>query len=186
MKNFGFILGVLFLSTMAFAQDDQNDNHEISFNLAATSIIDIEGPGGDKTLTFTTQAVVEAGSQFDYDLIDETLWLNYSNIKAQEGSTRRVNVQMSGILPEGMTLTVAADDYSGIGVGEVGTPNPSAITLDGTSSTIISNIGSVHTGNGINNGHQLTYALTIDDDHIEHLSSTLNSVISITYTIEDE
>lgn len=186
MKNVGFILGFIFLSIGAFAQDLHHDNHHIVFGLPATSILDIEGPNGDKTLNFTTQAVVEAGSAYDYDLTDETLWLNYTNIKSQVGQTRRVVVQMAGDLPEGMTLTVAADNFSGIGEGEAGTPNGSPITLDGSVSTIISNIGSVYTGNGINNGHQLTYQLTFDDAQVEYLSANLNTSVIITYTIVDE
>lgn len=186
MKKIVFVFGLLFCSTLGFAQDNLDDDHQIAFALPATSVLDIEGPGGDKSLTFTTQAVVEAGSLNDYDLIDETLWLNYTNIKPGNGVTRRVIVQMTGELPEGMTLTVAADDYTGIGYGEVGTPNPSAITLDGTISTIVSNIGSVYTGNGVNNGHQLTYALVFDEAHIEYLSANLNTFVIITYTIEDE
>lgn len=186
MRKLVFVFGLTLLTSVAFAQDGVDDNHTIAFALPATSVLDIEGPGGDKSLTFTTQAVVEAGSSYDYDLVDETLWLNYTNVKSGSGETRKVIVQMDGILPEGMTLTVSADNYAGNGEGEVGTPNPSAIVLDGSISTIVSNIGSVYTGNGINNGHNLSYALTFDDAQLEYLSANLNTSVTITYTIEDE
>lgn len=186
IKKILFAFGFICMNTLVHAQDDVDDSHQIDFALPATSVIDIEGPNGDTHLTFTTQAVVEAGSEYDYDLVDETLWLNYTNIKPVAGETRRVIVQMAGDLPEGMTLTVQASDYEGAGSGETGTPNPNAILLDGTVSTIITNIGSVYTGNGINNGHNLAYALTFDDEQVEYLSANLNTSVTITYTIEDE
>ncbi len=186
MKKIHFLLYISLISFVSFAQDGVEDNHTITIGLPASSVLDIEGPGGDKSLTFTTQAVVEAGSEYNYDLVDETLWLNYSNVKAENGATRKVNVQMAGALPEGMTLTVSADPYSGNGEGEVGTPNPMAIVLDGSISTIVSNIGSVYTGNGINNGHNLSYELEFDNARLEYLSANLNTAVTITYTIEDE
>mgnify|MGYP000132604931 CR=1 FL=1 len=186
MKNVVFVFSVFLLSSLAFAQDGLDDDHQIAFALPATSVLDIEGPGGDKHLTFTTQAVVEAGSANDYDLVDETLWLNYTNVKPGSGSTRKIVVQMNGDLPDGMTLTVAANGYAGNGEGEVGTPHPSAIVLDGSIASIVTNIGSVYTGNGISNGHNLIYALTFDEDQIEYLSANLNTSVIITYTIEDE
>ena len=186
MRKIVFVLGFACLSISVFAQDGVQDDHLINFGVPATSVLDIEGPGGDKSLTFTTQAVVEAGSEYDYDLTDETLWLNYTNIKSFAGETRKVIVQMAGDLPEGMTLSVEAYAYSGTGKGEVGTPNPTPIVLDGSISTIITNIGSVYTGNGINNGHNLAYTLDFDESQVEYLSANLNTSVTITYTIIDE
>ena len=64
MKKFALTLGLALVGTMAFAQDDQDDNHQISFSVPATSILDIEGPGGDNSINFTPEAITEAGNAF--------------------------------------------------------------------------------------------------------------------------
>lgn len=187
MKKFALTLGLALVGTMAFAQDDQDDSHQISFAIPATSILDIEGPGGNNGINFTPEAITEAGNAFDFNLSNSTLWLNYSNIKASAETTRKVTVGMTNDLPTGMTLTVAAGTDAGNGNGVKGTPNASAITLaNGSSSTIITGIGSAYTGNGINNGHQLTYNLSFDDAEFQTLSADLNESVTITYTIADE
>ncbi len=187
MKKFALTLGLALVGTMAFAQDDQDDNHQISFAIPATSILDIEGPGGNNSINFTPEDITEAGNAFDFNLSDASLWLNYSNIKPDAESTRKVTVGMTNDLPTGMTLTVTAGSDAGNGNGIKGTPNASAIALaNGTTSTIITGIGSAYTGNGVNNGHQLTYNLAFDNAEFETLSADLNESVTITYTIADE
>ena len=86
-----------------------------------------------------------------------------------------------------MSLTVSAGSDAGNGNGVKGTPNASAITLvNGSTSTIITGIGSAYTGNGVNNGHQLTYNLAFDNEEFQTLSADLNKSVTITYTIADE
>jgi len=188
MKKFAFTLAVALVSgTVAFAQDDQDDNHQISFSVPATSILDIEGPSGNNSINFTPEAITEAGNAFDFNLSDNTLWLNYSNIKSTANTTRKVTVGMTNDLPTGMSLTVSAGTDAGNGNGLKGTPNAGAITLaNGSTSTIINGIGSAYTGNGINNGHQLTYNLAFDETEFQSLSADLNESVTITYTIADE
>ena len=187
MKKFALTLGLALVGTMAFAQDDQDDNHQISFSVPSTSILDIEGPGGNNGINFTPEAITEAGNAFNFNLSDATLWLNYSNIKESADATRKVTVGMTNDLPTGMSLTVTAGSDAGNGNGSKGTPNASAIALvNGSSSTIITGIGSAYTGNGINNGHQLTYNLAFDDAEFQTLSADLAQSVTITYTIADE
>ena len=187
MKKFALTLGLALVGTMAFAQDDQDDNHQISFNVPATSILDIEGPGGNNSINFTPEDITEAGNTFDFNLTDASLWLNYSNIKPSAEATRKVTVGMTNDLPTGMSLTVSAGSDAGNGNGVKGTPNASAITLvNGSTSTIITGIGSAYTGNGVNNGHQLTYNLAFDNEEFQTLSADLNKSVTITYTIADE
>lgn len=189
MKKISLTLALaLAAGTLGFAQsDDQDDNHQISFSIPATSILDIEGPGGNNSINFTPEAITEAGNAFDFNLSDNTLWLNYSNIKESVNHTRKVTVGMTNDLPTGMTLTVIAGADAGNGNGTKGTPNANAITLvNGTTSNIITGIGSAYTGNGINNGHQLTYNLSFDDAEFETLSADLAETVTITYTITDE
>ena len=188
MKKISLTLAVaLAAGTFAFAQDDQDDNHQISFAVPATSILDIEGPGGNNSINFTPEAITEAGNAFDFNLSDNSLWLNYTNIKATANQTRVVTVGMTNDLPTGMTLTVTAGADAGNGNGVKGTPNANAITLaNGATSTIITGIGSAYTGNGVNNGHQLTYNLAFDNADFQTLSADLAESVTITYTITDE
>ena len=188
MKKISLTLAVaLAAGTFAFAQDDQDDNHQISFSIPATSILDIEGPGGNNSINFTPEAITEAGNAFDFNLSDNSLWLNYSNIKPDADGTRKVTVGMTNALPTGMSLTVTAGADAGNGQGVKGTPSGSAITLaDGSTSTIITGIGSAFTGNGVSSGHQLTYNLSFDEEDFSTLSADLNQSVTITYTIADE
>lgn len=188
MKKISLTLAVaLAAGTFAFAQDDHDDNHQISFSIPATSILDIEGPGGNNSISFSPEAISEAGNNFDFNLSNATLWLNYSNVKADANSSRKVTVGMTNALPTGMSLSVTAGNDAGNGQGTKGTPNAGAINLvDGATSTIITGIGSAFTGTGINSGHQLTYNLSFDEEEFSTLSADLNQSVTITYTIADE
>lgn len=187
MKKISLTLALaLAAGSFAFAQDDSDDSHQISFSIPATSILDIEGPDGN-SINFTPEAITEAGNAFNFNLSDNTLWLNYSNIKPTATDFRVVTVGMTNDLPTGMSLTVTAGADAGNGNGVKGTPAVAPITLvNGTTSTIITGIGSAYTGNGINNGHQLTYNLSFDDAEFQSLSADLNQSVTITYTITDE
>ena len=189
MKKFAFTLALALVGTFAFAQDDHDDNHQISFSIPATSILDIEGPGENNSINFTPEAITEAGNAFDFNLSNNTLWLNYSNIKPNADGTRKVTVGMTKDLPtyQGMSLTVSAGSDAGNGQGSKGTPNAGAINLvNGSTSTIITGIGSAFTGNGVSSGHQLTYNLSFDEEEFQTLSADLNQSVTITYTIADE
>lgn len=188
IKKLAFTLLLALIGTFTFAQtDDHDDSHQISFSIPATSILDIEGPGGNNAISFSPEAITEAGNAFNFNLSNSTLWLNYSNIKPSADATRKITVGMTNDLPTGMYLTVISGADAGNGNGVKGTPNTSAIPLiNGSSSTIITGIGSSYTGNGINNGHQLTYNLSFDNAEFETLSADLNQSVTITYTIADE
>lgn len=173
--------------TFVIAQDDPNDNHNVSFSVPVISILDIEGPGGNSSVNFTPEAITEAGVAFSFNLSNTSLWLNYTNIKSNAEATCRVTVGMTNDLPTGMALSVSAGLDAGNGQGDKGTPNSSAILLtNGATSTIITDIGSAYTGDGVNNGHQLTYNLTFDDDEFQTLTADLNQSVTITYTIADD
>ncbi|WP_435523978.1 hypothetical protein [Chryseobacterium indoltheticum] len=63
-------------------------------------------------------------------------------------------------------------------------------TLSATDQTIISGIGSAYTGNGANNGHNLTYALAAGSGPgavaaYADLQATASTVATVTYTISD-
>lgn len=181
------LITIIIASTLVLAQDNQTDNHQISFSVPATSILDIEGPGGNNSIFFSPDAITEAGIAFDFNLSNSSLWLNYTNIKPSEEGTRHITIRMTNDLPVGMTLNVSADLDAGNGNGTKGIPNLSGITLvNGATSTIITGIGSAYTGDGVNSGHQLTYNLIFNDNEFQTLTADLNTTVTITYTIADE
>lgn len=188
MKKLSLTLAlILAVGTVVVAQDNQNDNHSISFSFPATSILDVEGPGGNNSITFSPEAVIEAGNAFDFNLTNSSLWLNYTNVKPNAESTRKVTVEMTNDLPTGMDLFVLASTDAGNGHGVKGTPGAQAIPLtNGSVATIITGIGSAHTGNGVSSGHKLTYNLTFDENEFQTLTADLNQSVTITYTITDE
>lgn len=178
---------ILVTSMMVIAQDVQTENHQVAFSVPATSILDIEGPNANNSIFFSPEAVTDAGVAFDFNLSNSTLWLNYTNVKATVGGTRRVTVGMTNELPTGMTLKVSAGLDSGNGQGEKGSPVATPVTLvNGSTFTLITGIGSAFTGDGVNSGHLLTYNLVFDDDEFQTLTADLNKSVTITYTIADE
>lgn len=188
MKRPSLIILTVFAAHIAvFAQDTGADNHQVTFSVAATSILDIEGPGGNNSVNFTPEAISEAGTAFSFNLSNSSLWLNYTNVKATSGGTRKITVGMTNDLPVGMVLSVSAGLDVGNGEGVKGIPNVQEIPLSGgTTSTIITGIGSAFTGDGVSSGHLLTYNLSFDDDEYQTLTTDLNSTVTITYTIVDE
>lgn len=181
------LITIIIASITVLAQDIQADNHQVSFSIPATSLLDIEGPGGNNSIFFSPDAITEAGIAFDFNLSNSSLWLNYTNIKSTADGTRRITIGMTNDLPTGMTLNVSAGLDAGNGNGTKGTPISSPITLaNGATSTIITGIGSAYTGDGVNNGHQLTYNLVFNDDDFQTLTADLNKTVTITYTIADE
>ncbi len=188
MKRIPLILIIILaVNTVVFAQDTGSDNHLVTFTVSATSILDIEGPGGNNAVNFAPEAISEAGTAFSFELSNSSLWLNYTNVKATDGSTRKITVGMTNDLPVGMELSVSAGLDIGNGEGSKGIPNVQAITLsDGVTSSIITGIGSAFTGDGVSNGHLLTYNLSFDDDEYQTLTTDLSNTVTITYTIIDE
>ena len=120
------------------------------------------------------------------DLVNQTLWLNYTNVKPSFFGTRKISVTMANDLPTGMTLTLYANSFTGFGFGQSGTPSGTVTLVNGQVNTLITGIGSVFTGKGVNNGHKLTYVLDFDETQYSTITSDIDESVVITYTISDE
>jgi hypothetical protein len=177
-------LGVL--SVGAYAQDAATDDHTATVGVPEVFIVDIE-PQASKNITVGPTAPVEAGEGLDFSsATNSDLWLNYSSIVENGTSTRNVTAAITaGTVPAGLTLSASAD--AGNGDGTVGTQVGSAITLSGTAQNLVTGIGSCYTGDGANNGHNLTYAvsLTAGAGNYASLFTDNNDVLTVTYTITD-
>ncbi len=191
MKRFKFTLALSFaaftISTGLNAQDTNTDNHTITISVPEVALVDIE-PAATKNITLGFTAPTEAGNPIVANAANNTLWLNYSSIKSVADPTRNVSVKLNAVIP-GIDIRVTAAAATGAGGGTLGTP-AAQLTLSAADQTIISGIGSAYTGNGANNGHNLTYSLAPGSGPggvavYADLQATATTVATVTYTISD-
>ena len=177
-------LAALAFSTNLQAQDSNTDNHTITISVPEVALVDIE-PAANKNITLGFTPPTEAGLPVTPTATDNTLWLNYSSIKSVADATRNVSVQLDALIP-GIDINVTAAAATGAGGGTLGTPS-AQLTLSAANQTIISGIGSAYTGDGANNGHNLTYALASIGGIANYadLEATATAVATVTYTISD-
>ena len=191
MKNFKYTLSLslvaLAISATMSAQDTNTDNHTIAITIPEVALVDIE-PAATKNITLGFTAPTEAGLPIIPNATNTTLWLNYSSIKSVADPTRNVTVKLKAIIP-GIDIHVTAAAATGAGGGTLGTPS-AQLTLSAVDQTIVSGIGSAYTGNGANNGHNLTYALAAGSGPggvaaYADLQASTTTVATVTYTISD-
>lgn len=189
MKNQKFLFGIL-LSTIglfSFAQDSNQDSHNVVIGIPEVALLDLEASNGT-SITLGPTAPTEAGMAVDFNAVDNSIWINYSSIVGSVTEpSRNVSVQItSGTVPAGTELTVLAAADAGSGDGTMGTPTP-AITLSSTAQNIITGIGSAYTGDGVNKGHNLSYALNLASasGSYAQLDFDNSDTVVITYTLSD-
>lgn len=189
MKNQKFLF-MLFLGVLSFsvnAQDSNQDAHNVVIGIPEVALLDLEAANGT-SITLGPTAPTEAGNAVSFNSTDNSIWINYSSIigSATEPS-RNVAVQItSGTVPAGTTLSVLAASYAGNGDGTMGAPTP-AVALTSTAQNIITGIGSAYTGNGVNKGHNLQYALNLSSaaGSYSQLDFDNSDTVVITYTLSD-
>jgi hypothetical protein len=191
MKKSTLSLAVCFIaaaiSGSVQAQDSNTDNHTITISIPEVALVDIE-PAATKNITLGFTAPTEAGNPITPTTSDNTLWLNYSSVKSVADPTRNVSVKVNALIP-GIDINVTAAAATGSGGGTLGTP-AALLTLSAADQTIVSGIGSAYTGNGANNGHNLTYALAAGSGPggvaaYADLEATASTVATVIYTISD-
>ena len=181
-RNVLYIFPVLMLiSNFAFAQIDEAQL-DIYFSLPEVALIDIE-PSTDNNVNFTVNPGIESGSSPSIQQSNSDLWINYSSSLSSSQNSRSIVAEISqGFFPEGITLYLQASNYSGTGGGQHGV-SAGKIALSNQPKPIITNIGSCFTGDGINNGHQISFSIEITD--YTKVVSVQNSNILVLYTLTD-
>lgn len=181
------IIAVLGMSFGILAQgggDSKTDNHTVTITIPEVALLDIE-LAGSKNITTAFTAPNEAGLAIVAPTSGlNSLWLNYSSVVTSNGpnASRTVSVSATGLVP-GTILNVSAGTPVITGGGSGGTPV--AITaITGANQNIISGIGSVYTGNGVNSGSNITYALTAPAATYGSLLAGVKAV-TLTYTLSD-
>lgn len=189
MKKLKIILslaGVAAIAAHANAQDTNTDSHTIGITIPVVTLVDIE-PAASKNLTMPFTAPTEAGLPLALPSANNTLWLNYSSIKPSTTQMRQVTVSLDAVVP-GVDIKVNAATATGAGDGTLGTPITGPLTLTASGQAIIDNIGSAYTGNGANNGHQLTYTVSTGTGtaYGDLVGSATPVSAKVTYTIADK
>ncbi|MET3537325.1 hypothetical protein [Chryseobacterium limigenitum] len=170
------IIYCLTISCVLFSQT--TGNSAVSVALPVVTLLDIE-PTGNFTLNFA--APTEAGLTIVNPSVNTSKWINYTSAIAPAGLTRRVTASVNQVIP-GVSIRLQAGTASGVGGGTMGTSS-GQVTLTTTPVTIISGIGGAFTGNGANNGHQLT--ISVVPNTYANLLARTNTPVVITYTITE-
>lgn len=173
----------LLAMTVAGVKAQTQANLVFQVSIPVVALIDIE-PQGNNEILLVVPPPTEAGEGMDHsDIGDDRLWLNYTCSRAVNGPLRKVQVQVSGLIPPGLLIKLSASPASsGTGRGLFGTPGP-LITLSNSAQTLINGIGGSYTGNGAGNGHQLRYSLEVGDYGL--LEQVQNVSLQVTYTLVD-
>lgn len=170
-----FLSGLL-LSCNMFSQTA--GNRTVTVTLPVVTLMDVEPSG---TISLSYMAPTEAGNAIAVPAANTTKWINYTSAITASGVTRRITASINQLVP-GIDIRIQAAAASGSGSGTLGTPS-SQVVLTTAAQTIISGIGGAFTGNGTNNGHQLTITLTTSA--YANIASRTNTPIIITYTITE-
>jgi hypothetical protein len=150
----------------------------VSISLPSVALLDVEPNTGGFTFNFT--APTEAGNPLSTIATNNSKWLNFTSAVAI-GTTRKITVQLSGSLPDGINLKLVTSNYTGTGAGALGNA-VSPLYLSPTQQTVVNAIGGAFTGNGAGNGYNLTYSIEISN---YSLLRNQTSSVSILYTLMD-
>lgn len=161
----------------------QTGSVDVTLQIPSIALIDIE-PSGNNSISFEVDPTLESGMEPRIqDASSQTLWINYSSALPITQSSRSIAAEItSGSLPEGINLSVEVSAYSGIGLGSLG-QSQGTVQLDNVPRTIIYGIGNSFTGDGVNNGHALSFFLDVDDFSKVRAVGVMQ--LTILYTISD-
>jgi hypothetical protein len=190
MKKLSLIIATVLFSfgvaNVVNAQDDNSAEHTISIQIDEVALVDIEGETGT-SISLDPVAPTEAGLGVVFtNATNNDLWLNYSSIVAAD-KTRSISAAISGGLPGGATISVAAAAPTSDGKGAKGSANTTPQTLTSGGVTVISGIGSCYTGNSFAKGSNISYKLNMDETSYGSLYADEDGYeVTITYTISDD
>ena len=114
------------------------------------------------TITFDMTTILAAGNHTEM-VVDNTQWINYSFDLNPTDPYASITVAIaSGIIPPGMEIYLQAGYYNGSSRGKAGRPT-GKIKLGNIPNVLINDIGSINTGHGKHQGHQITLTIEIVD-----------------------
>ena len=175
---------VLIFFGLGFAQNDKGEAaHAVVINIKSHALVDVESEKGEaQYINLSPEAPKEAGLGLDFSkATDNSLWLNYSSIVKQK-QTRIVSVSMKEKMPEGIELYLTASKDVGEGKGKLGEAYQDGQKLSANGIKLVTGIGSCYTGSGYKKGHNLKFALKMDEDKYGELI-TEDYKVEVIYTI---
>lgn len=167
-----------------FAQTNSAD-HKVNLEIPEVALLGLVSETST-SININTNAPSEAGQSVDFNISAEKgVWLNYSSIVSKSGLTRKIVATVNGEIPSGLVLKVEASEVIGSGKGKLG-KTAGSVSLSGTPTDVIVDIGSCYTGKGVSNGHYLTYSLESDasSNDLAMLAQS-HSSFDVVYTISD-
>jgi hypothetical protein len=171
---------IFFTAVFTIAQTNQT-SHEIIITPPSLSSVQING-NGNNDIQLTAAIPQNAGEALSFENTNDTsLWLNYSVI-SEQGKDIYVSIA-NGQVPTGFALQVNATTSANTGEGNLG-HSEGTVQLTQQDQRIINGITSCYTGEGINNGRQLSYSLVSVGEYAS-VESTENTTVTVCYTIMD-
>jgi hypothetical protein len=178
--NMLLVAVMIFIGRESIAQGSAN----LVFNITTPrlALIDVE-PSANNNINLEIAPSAEAGESTGTVPTNNSLWINYTCSKATSEPLKKINVQVNGMIPSGISLKLLAAQVVGAGKGQRGTVSGSSLILSTVPQTLITGIGGSYTGDGVGNGHQLTFSVDIADFNI--LNVVQNTTIQVIYTLAD-
>src|SRR5690554_1585046 len=169
---------LLFLCGTFIVNAQTTGSKSVSITLPEVALLDIE-PNNETIILFLT-APSDAGMPLNNPNVNTTKWINYSSAISSIAPHRTITAEIDQEIPS-VSIRLQASNAIG-GNGTLGT-STGQVVLTTSPQTIINGIGGAYTGDGANNGHQLSISAEISN--YEQLIPANNQIITITYTISN-
>lgn len=168
---------------MLHPSGDNNDKstatHSVSIEVPTVAIINSEASSISPSPEINS---FEAGEAVDFETVTNSdLCLNYPSI-VNEGNPGTISASTSGNSPSSVGLYVKASDYQGNGKEQTGKV-VNVVEKKELTTNVIHDIKNCHTGNGVNNDHNITYSLKVKDQNSYRNINAGSYSATVTYTI---
>ncbi|WP_341227338.1 hypothetical protein [uncultured Arcticibacterium sp.] len=169
-----YLVVFLFFSSTIYGQST------VMINLTLPSVAKMDVEPNKNGFNLALTAPSEAGNGITNQTTNSSKWINFTSA-VTPGYTRAISANYSGTALSGLDIIMEIASHSGGGAGARGN-SVSSIILSNSSQTIISGIGGAYTGNGINNGYNLTYSLDVTDFSLLRNAS---KSLTVVFTMSD-
>lgn len=178
-------------SAMALAQPENpsfslTSTTYVEVDMKSIALLDIETGSATTNFSMDVPAITEAGLSLAANPLatNSDNWLNFSCV-VRDVTSRKIQVSINtGTMPAGLELKLDVGGASGLGGGALGTPSASTLTIGTSPQDIVTGIRGAFTGDGANNGYQLSYSLHYAGSNFNQLDAQ-NAQVTLLYTIID-
>ncbi len=181
-----FFLNLVINNPLCANGQYQKATHKINVSIPEVALLKLIDEEPDRS-HFNVFPPGEAGDPIQLSKFQsgKGIWINYTSIINDINHRRKVVAMVQDEIPSGLRLLVEASEASGTGRGMLGrTAGP--VVLSGEPTEVISDIGSCFTGQGIENGHHLTYSIETDEtDGTCAILAQQEIVVNVIYTLTD-